>query len=48
VPYIVLVNNSSEEDQHSGNSRQDLRTPALNMHKKPIHDDSSARDSKQG
>ena len=46
VPYKVLANNSSEEDLRSGKSRQDLRVPALNMHKKPIPD-SSVRNSEQ-
>ncbi|GBE55604.1 MAG TPA: hypothetical protein ENH28_06110 [Euryarchaeota archaeon] len=46
VPRIVLANNSSEEDQLSGKSEQDLRVPALNMHKKPIPD-SSARNNEQ-
>ncbi|GBE54282.1 MAG TPA: hypothetical protein ENH28_06580 [Euryarchaeota archaeon] len=35
VSRIVQANNSSEEDQHSGKSEQDLRVPVLNMHKKP-------------
>ena len=36
VPCIVLTNNSSEDDQHSGKSRQDLRVPVLNMRGKPL------------
>ncbi|GCC10355.1 hypothetical protein IPdc08_00378 [archaeon] len=36
VPYKVLANNSSDEDKHSGKSRQDLRVPVLNMHGKPL------------
>ncbi len=36
VPYKVLANNSSDEDQHSGKSRQDLRVPVLNMRGKPL------------
>ncbi len=36
VPYIVLADNSSDEDIHSGKSRQDLKVPVLNMHKRPI------------
>ncbi len=36
VPYIVLADNSSDEDQHSGKSRQDLRVPVLNMRGKPL------------
>ncbi|GBE55125.1 MAG TPA: hypothetical protein ENH28_06360 [Euryarchaeota archaeon] len=35
VPCIVLADNNSEEDLHSGRSRQDLRVPVINMHKKP-------------
>ena len=46
VPCIVLTNNSSEEDLHSGKSRQDLRVSVLNMHKKPIYG-SSDRNSVQ-
>ncbi len=47
VPRKVLVNNSSEEDLRSGKSRQDFRVPMLNMHKKPIPDSASAKNSKQ-
>ncbi len=36
VPCIVLANNSSDEDLHSGKSRQDLRVPVLNMRGKPL------------
>ncbi len=36
VPYKVLANNSSDEDQHSGKSRLDLRVPVLNMRGKPL------------
>ncbi len=46
VPYKILVNNNSDEDLHSGKSGQDLRVPALNMHKKLIPD-SSARNNEQ-
>jgi len=46
VPYKVLANNSSEEDIRSGKCRQNLRVPALNMHKKPIPD-SSVRNTEQ-
>ncbi len=46
VPYKVLANNSSEEDQRSGKSGWDSRVPALNMHKKPIPD-SSAKNNEQ-
>ncbi|GCC10976.1 hypothetical protein IPdc08_01020 [archaeon] len=33
---IVLANNSSEEDQHSGKSGQALSVPVINMHGKPL------------
>ncbi len=36
VPCIVLANNNSDEDLHSGKSRQDLRVPVLNMRGKPL------------
>ncbi|GCC11507.1 hypothetical protein IPdc08_01562 [archaeon] len=36
VPHIVLANNNSDEDLHSGKSRQDLRVPVLNMRGKPL------------
>ncbi len=36
VPCIVLADNNSDEDQHSGKSRQDLRVPVLNMRGKPL------------
>ncbi len=36
VPCIVLANNSSAQDLHSGKSRQDLRVPVLNMRGKPL------------
>ncbi len=36
VPCIVLADNSSDEDLHSGKSRQDLRVPVLNMRGKPL------------
>ncbi|GCC11655.1 hypothetical protein IPdc08_01711 [archaeon] len=46
VPCIVLASNSFEEDQHYGKSRQDLRVPVLNMHKKLCLPD-SVRNSEQ-
>ena len=36
VPCIVLANNSSAEDQHSGKSGQDLKVPVLNIRGKPL------------
>ncbi|GCC10807.1 hypothetical protein IPdc08_00844 [archaeon] len=45
VPRIVLANNSSKEDQHSGKSGQYLRVPVINMQKQPIPD--SSRNSEQ-
>ncbi len=43
---LVLANNNSEEDLHSGKSRQDLRVPVINMHMKPCLPD-SARNSEK-
>ncbi|HDL16055.1 MAG TPA: hypothetical protein ENH28_07890, partial [Euryarchaeota archaeon] len=36
VSHIVLANNSSDEDLHSGRSGQVLNVPVINMHGKPL------------
>ncbi len=40
MPRILLANNSSAQDIHSGKSGQVLSVPVINMHKKPCLPDS--------
>ncbi|HEQ78370.1 MAG TPA: hypothetical protein ENI78_01960 [Euryarchaeota archaeon] len=45
APHIVLADNSSDEDQHSDKSEQDLRVSVINMQNQLIPD--SAKNSEQ-